>query len=404
MSLLPQDGLQLINSYPISFLPESIPLSEALLRVLPSEILASFPQPPFNKSAMDGFAYHTENFEFDPQKVYSIHPKTLSAGEVFTETLSSDQCIRIMTGAPVPTCFNAVQRVEYTKEDKENNTVVFTKAESSKNIIKKGQNQELGSVLLTPRVLRAVDIALLAAEGIDPVTVIKKPKIAIISTGDELQAPNQDLREGGIYDSNSYMLAGLIKEAGFEGLSFGIVKDNKNALRAVCEKAFAECDLLLFSGGVSKGDFDFVPEILKEFGVEQIVHSLRIKPGKPLFFGKRQSQAVFGLPGNPVSAFVCFHIFVKSYLLKCMGLDYTPKELSIPISKNHTRKEVEREEYIPARLISENGVLMADPLPYSGSSMLSVLSKTELLIKIEIDKKNINKGDLVHARFISERN
>ena len=399
----PQEALTLILGHTLNFPLENISITTALNRIIHQDIITHFPQPPFDKSAMDGFAYHSDDLSSSVGKSFHVHTQTISAGQVFSGKLAADECLRIMTGAPIPSGCNAVHRLEFTRTNAD--TVTFTKNETSSNIIFKGQNQAAGSVLLGPRMLKSMDIALLASAGIESVDVVQQPKVGIISTGDELLPAGQAWKEGFIYDSNSYFLSCALRQMNIPCIFYGIVKDNEQDLKNACTKAFSECDIVLFSGGVSMGDFDLVPGILADLHVRQILHKVRLKPGKPLYFGRLEKQAVFGFPGNPVSNFVCFELFIKPYLYQCMGIDYKAQEFMIPMAQEYTRKEADREEYLCARLgKGQDGQLTAETLPYRGSSMLSVLAQADILIRLDIDKKHFAKGELVHARLISERN
>ncbi len=400
----PKEAQELILSHALDFPLENIPIRQAHNRIIKQDIITHFPQPPFDKAAMDGFAYHTDDRNTSAGKSFRVHSQTISAGQVFSGTLAIDECVRIMTGAQIPSGCNAVHRLEFTQEN-DDGTITFTKNESASNIIVKGQNQAIGSVLLGPRVLKSMDVALLASAGIDTIDVVKQPKVGIISTGDELLEPGQNWKEGHIYDSNSYFLTSALKELNIPCTFYGIVKDNEQALKTACSKALGECDIVLFSGGVSMGDFDYVPRILADLHVKQILHKVRLKPGKPLYFGRLEKQAVFGFPGNPVSNFVCFELFIKPYLYKCMGIEYKAREFWAPMAQEYSRKEADREEYLCARLTkTQEGQLAIETLPYRGSSMLSVLAEADILIRLDIDKKHLDKGELVHARLISERN
>jgi len=401
--LTPQKATQLIDTYLLSLPCETINIKTAFYRVIDHCILATLSQPPFTKSAMDGFAYYSNDLSQSMNKPYKIcSDMILGAGQIFNGILAPDECIRIMTGAKVPSCYNAVHRIEYTTLNADQ-TVSFIKLENSRNIIDKGKNQVQGSVLLTPRILKSFDISLLASSGIATVKVTCFPRIGIISTGDELLSPDQEWNDGCIFDSNSYLLTSFFHSLNIPSKFYGIVKDNEDSLKTTCMQIFKECDIIIFSGGVSMGDFDYLPKILSQLNVQTIIHGVKLKPGKPMYFGYLESKAIFGLPGNPISSFVCFELFVKPYLYRSMGIEYQAKEFLVPLTEEYRRKDSSREEYIPAQLIQENGILVACLLPYYGSSMLSVLSEANILIRINIGISQVKKGELIYARFISER-
>ncbi len=387
----PDDALALIARQEVSILPEeseSVPLERALGRVLARDVYATVDHPPFDKAAMDGFAWGGE-----PVDSYRV-VRTLPAGTVSDRPLVPAECVRIMTGASLPPGAERIQRVEWTEEAE--SRVRFTRRESSDNVIRRGENQKAGDLLLGRRVLRPADIGILASSGYARVPVQRKPVVGVISTGDELRTPGEPLEPGAIYDSNGPQLAAQAASAGCEVRSYGRFPDRPEALDAAVRTALSECDLVLLSGGVSMGDFDYVPQVLERNGVKKVFHNLAMKPGKPTYLGRRGNVFVLGLPGNPVSTFVNFEIMAKAILARLRNLPLDPPILRARLAEGVTRRDTERVEYLPAR--HSGGGIRA--LRYSGSSMLSVLSEANALLRLEIGQKSLELGAEIDARLL----
>jgi len=399
----PDEALSLILDIAQRIFPapatETVPLDAALGRALASGVASPVDHPSFDKSAMDGFAFSGSAGK-GPYRVIDSVPAGRSCGA----ELKSGQAVRIMTGAPVPRGTDAVQRIEWTEEaglDAAGFPLVkFTRAETFDNIIRKGENLTAGSVLLSPRVLSAQDIGILASGGFAEVDVALRPRVAVVSTGDEIEAPGTPLSDASIYDTNGPQLCAQARAAGAAVQNYGIARDRRDGLRAVFSRALDENDLVLVSGGVSMGDLDLVPSVLAGLGVEVVFHSLAMRPGKPTFFGTRGATAVFGLPGNPVSTFVNFEVLVKPCLFRAAGLVYAPPVIRARLGSPLSRKGSDRVEFLPATLgISPEG-MVATPLGYRGSSMITVLAEADILLRMELGQSRIEKGEIVDARRI----
>ena len=378
---------------------ESIPLSEALGRVLAQPMISAIDHPPFDKSAMDGYAYS----EIVPEGIYRV-VDAVAAGRGLDRGPGRNEVVKIMTGAPIPPGTLGVQRIERTRSSGTGGEglplVAFTGPESQSNIIRRGENLKAGSPLLSPRILHAQDIGILASTGCAWVEAVLSPLVGVISTGDELAAPGEVLSKASIYDSNGPQLVAQAKSAGARTRFYGIVLDRKKELSDVLALALDECDIVIVSGGVSMGDYDLVPSMLGECGVEPLFHGLAMRPGKPTFFGVRKRTAVFGLPGNPVSTFVNFEVLVKPCVFAMMGLDYAPSTIAAVLGSALVRRENDRVEFLPARLVSTKGGLRAFPLAYRGSSMITVLAEADALLRIEVGQSKIDEGAMVYARPI----
>lgn len=394
--ITPSKAYELILGYAQPPQIEQVPLEHSLGRFLARELFYTVAQPPFDKSAMDGYAYFTQDTASPPMGL-KLHRGSVAAGSQ-PGALPEGFCLPIMTGAPIPRGCNAVHRIEYARL--EGGVLHFTKKESSRNIIKCGQNAALGTVLLRPMLIGAAELSALASSGYDSVPVAQKIKVGLLSTGSELVPAGQPLPEGCIYDSNSPLLLGLLQSSGAEAQFYGTCPDDKKELLQRLSLMRQENDVIIISGGISMGEYDFTKSSFEDLGVKEVFHGVSIKPGKPLFFGVGQGKAFFGLPGNPVSAFVCFEIFIRPFIQASMGGQEVSKEFLAPLSAPYRRKDASREEYLPAHWVQGLGGPEAEILPYSGSSMLSVLTGADILVKIEEGLQELEKGRLVYARFV----
>ncbi len=377
---------------------ESLPLSEALGRWMPEAQYSTIDQPPFDKSAMDGFAVATgaPGQELPgPWRVIG----TIAAGAPAPRRPGPGEAVRVMTGAPVPEGTTFVQRVEFTQMAGEE-LVRFTEAERGDNLIRRGENLCKGALLIHPGRLTPAGIGLLASSGFATVRVAKQAIVGIISTGDELAAQGEALGPAAIYDSNGPQLLAQAAAAGALPRFYGIIRDDEEALAAAFDKALTECDVLLVSGGVSMGDFDHVPRVLASLGVTRVFHRIAMRPGKPTWFGRRGNRAVFGLPGNPLSTFVNFEVLITPYLAARMGVPWSAPILSLPLGIELSRRGADRVEYLPVAIETREGRSVALPLRYHGSSMLSVLASAEGLARLEIGVERVPEGGYVSVGLL----
>lgn len=378
---------------------ETVPLPEALGRVLPAELASPIDHPPFHKSAMDGFAYGQKS----STGLYRVVDE-IAAGQYSGRALQPGEAARIMTGAPIPPGAAGVQRIEWTRDverDPEGRPIVaFTREETADNIIRRGENLKAGAALLGPRILAPQDLGILAAAGFSSVEVLARPRVGVVSTGNEVVAAGNPLDDSSIYDSNGPQLTAQASAAGCLARFFGIAGDEERDLKTLLAAALESCDLVLVSGGVSMGDFDLVPSVLESLGVETLFHSIAMRPGKPTFFGRRGSAAVFGLPGNPVSTFVNFEILAKAYLGALQGMKAAPRIIRARLAAPLARKGSDRVEFLPAALFPAEDGMAARPLRYHGSSMITVLAQTDALLRMEIGVESMEEGALVDARLL----
>jgi molybdopterin molybdotransferase len=356
---------------------ETVGLGEALGRVLAADQVADIDMPPFDRSAMDGFALRAADLADCPVELAVL--ETVKAGDVPTRRIGPGAATRIMTGAPVPAGADAVVMVEWTKPAGEGRVRVERPVSAGANISPKACDLERGeTVVRAGQPIRAIEVGVLAALGCTRVPVYARPSVGVVATGDELIPPGAGVPAGGqIRESNGFMLCAQAQGLGW-GIDvefLGIAKDTRESVRAHLERGFAK-DVLILSGGVSMGDFDFVHAELAARGLEVLLEKVAIKPGKPLLFGRirRPGAAdgfVFGLPGNPMSSLVTFELFVRPFLRGMMGLP-GPHTLEMParLAAAADAKAMPRTQHLPARLERRDGELVATPVPWHGSGDL----------------------------------
>ena len=304
-------ALEICNKTTLQTVTERIDLDDSHGRILAVDLPSLVDDPPFDNSAMDGFAMRYEDTVDVPAKLEVIGT-IQAAGQEDNITVGKGQAVRIMTGAPIPTGADSILQVELTST--ENNTVTLQQESMKHFIRKKGENLSKGEIaLVAGTYLTPSRVGLCATMGHSSIPVIKKLKVAIIATGDELKQPGEEIERGEIYESNSFGLAGLIKWLGHEAARLNCIGDTIDDLRQTLNQASLEHDLILTSGGVSMGEWDLVRKIMEEEGD---IHFWRVKlrPGSPPLFGTWNNTPIFGLPGNPVSSHVVFRILVAPWI------------------------------------------------------------------------------------------
>ena len=292
---------------------KKIKVAKALGYVLAETIYSPIDMPPFRQSAMDGYAF----IHSDLTSLAVVG--TSQAGDNSNSLLEKNEAIRIFTGAYIPDAADTVVMQEHVTVKGESITIDKVPAVTT-NVRNKGEQIEKGAVVLEKNtVISAAAVGFLAGLGIVTVKVYSKPKVGIIVTGNELVAVGKKLPKGKIYESNAVMLAAALKSVGINKPVIFKVKDSLKATAKVIESCLTQFDVILISGGISVGDYDFVKEALVQNGVEELFYKINQKPGKPLFFGKKEDKLVFALPGNPASSLTCFYVYVLAALKKRLG-------------------------------------------------------------------------------------
>ena len=371
---------------------ETIPFVSSCSRILAEDIKSDINMPPFNRSAVDGYACHSS----DLQNILEV-VEVIAAGKAPLHKVGKDQCSKIMTGAIVPEGCDLVFMVEES-ENAGNNKVRFTGTESKANLSLKGEDVKIGEVVLRKgKFVLPQDIALMASVGHTSVKVKTKPVIGIISTGDELIDPSLTPGISQIRNSNSYQIGAQIARSGGESIDYGIAPDNEQKTYSIIEKALDECDVLILTGGVSMGDFDFVPAVLERSGVKILFDRVNVQPGKPTTFGVHSKAIVFGLPGNPVSSFIQFEMLVRPLVNRMVGYNWIPREIKLRLAVDCQRKSDSRKGLIPVKINYDNEVL---PVDFHGSAHIAALSEADGIIVMEPGIRSLKKGEIVNVRQI----
>ncbi|HEY8517587.1 MAG TPA: gephyrin-like molybdotransferase Glp [Candidatus Binatia bacterium] len=375
------DAIEAVMSAVVPTPAEEVPVAEAGGRVLAQEVTAPLDIPPFENSQMDGFAVRSEDLVgASPSTPVGLHViGTVPAGRAAQVAVGRGEALRIMTGAPLPQGADAVVKVEDTRV--EGSLVEIRHAPARGEFVRPaGEDVRAGETVLRPgRALRAADVGLIASIGLPTVRVRTRPRVAILATGDELVPLGGTLGPGQIYNSNAYALAAAVREVGGTPTILGIVPDEPDAMRA----AFASCasfDVILSTGGVSVGDFDFVKQIMDELGLERRFWQVAQKPGKPLTFAAQDGRLYFGLPGNPVSSLVCFTLYVAPALRRAMGLDavFAPSvEVEMARSVRTARSLT---ELVRCTLEWRENGMLATPTGTQSSGVLRSLSLADCLV------------------------
>lgn len=382
--------LQIISNNTRPLATEVIPLMSCLNRVLAEDIFSDTDQPPFNKSAMDGFACKREDLP-GPLKVVDEIP----AGKFSEVILCEGECARIMTGAPVPKGADTVFMIEYHAVNV-HGMVSFTGHTTASNICLKGEDVKTGDLILEKgKLLKSHEIAILAGAGKETVKVTRQPFVAVLSTGTELIEPGSFPVNGQIRNSNGPQIMAQLAEMGIRASDEGIAPDDKINLRLRIEKALDKCDVLFISGGVSVGDYDYVPQIMEELGYDILITSISTKPGKHTLFAVKDGKYVLGFPGNPVSSYVQLKLVGKPLLYKLMGHEEKTRRYAVAIANDYNRKSADRLEFIPVTITEEGQAAL---IPYHGSAHIGALAGAHALMEIPMHVKSFKQGDKVYVR------
>ncbi len=379
-----------IAAFPVSVRAETVPLLAARNRFLARDIASPLAMPEFDKSAMDGYAYISQ----DPSSSFKII-ETIAAGTAPSLTVTPGHCSKIMTGAMLPPGADRVVKRECTRE--ENGFMTIVAEDKNLNIRRQGEDLRPGQrVLPKGTLLQAAQIALLASLGLSAVPTARPPRIGIITTGSELAEPGAPLAPGQIYNSNYYSLAAQVRACGGKPLALGRVDDSAQATLAAISAGLEGCEVLILSGGVSAGDFDFVPAAMKAAGCTLHFEKIAVQPGMPTVFASRADKIVFGLPGNPVSTFVIFEIFIKPLVLRLQGADFQPLLLPARLDGSYSRSQAARAAFVP--VLYRDG--QAAVLSYHGSAHLHALAAANALLYVPAGQLSIPAGSPVHVRYL----
>jgi len=386
------EEIKLLNS-------ECIYIDDSLNRVLSEDIYSFDNLPPFDKSAMDGYAIRscdTQNKENILLKIKSI----IKAGDFCDDSLKENEAYKIMTGAMLPRGADAVVEIEKVNAEVDN-LFIYKEVKKDNNIIKLGEEILKGDIALKKGTLiRPPQIGLLASLGYEFFNVYKAPTIGIVITGDELIDINSKIQKGKIRNSNEYSLKALIKNANAEIFSLGIVKDDKRALKEKILLALEKSDIVLTSGGASVGDYDFVKDILHEIKADIKFTSVAIKPGKPLTFAVCNKKLFFALPGNPTALISTFEEFVRPAIRSMMGITENESYEFPVVLEDDFKAKIGREKYVYVKIRRENGVYYASKAGSQSSNHLRTICNANGVIIIPKECGSVKAGERINGKFI----
>jgi molybdopterin molybdotransferase len=384
---------------------EEIGLTEALGRTAARDVASRDDVPGYANSAMDGFAVRSADLGLAGRTGLRV-VADIPAGTVYDKPLGAGEAARIMTGGPLPEGADTVVQVEHTRT--EGDVVIVMQApDAGAHVRPAGEDlRRGGTVVRAGRVLRAADLGLLAAAGVAKVPVARRPRVAIIATGSELVPPEEPVGPGLIRNSNSFTAYGQVVEAGAEPVMLGVARDDPQVTREMLARALDE-DIVVTSGGVSVGDYDFVKSVQEELGVERRFWGVKIKPGKPLAFGVRGRTLVFGVPGNPVSAMTSFEVFIRPAILTMLGRPDIWRPWVMAETRESLRRCKDRAELRRCRL-EMNAAAGEEPAGRprftltgaQGSGLLSSMTLADGLLLLPAAFPGAAPGDQVPVMFL----
>lgn len=369
---------------------ESVALEDTLGRVLAQDATADLDMPPWDKAAVDGYACRRAEVDLELAVV-----EVIPAGSLPTRALAPGECAKIMTGAPLPEGADGVVMVEHTRTTRPG-YIAHTGQALRPNFNQRGEDLHVGEVALHRGTrLRPQHLAVLATVGVDTPQVARQPRVGVFATGSELVPPSTVPHGAQIRNGNGPQLVAQLRALGIAARDYGIVPDDPAALRAAMQRAMAENDVVLSTGGVSMGDLDLVPELVEELGLDIHVRKVAIQPGKPIVFATRDEKAYFGLSGNPMSSLVQFNLFVKPFLYALQGHAYRALTVPMPLGERFTRKQADRMAFVPVRL--EEGRVWR--MPYHGSAHINALVEANGLIAFDAGVDTLEADTLASVRL-----
>jgi molybdopterin molybdotransferase len=386
------EALERILSATEALPPERVDLENALHRVLAEDVFSDMNMPPFNKSAMDGYACRQSDLGNELEVI-----ETLYAGKLPEMKIGTNQCYKIMTGAMVPDPADVVFRQEDALAVGDSRVICIRPSRNS-NICTLGEDVRVGDMLLSRSTLiNPRHLPVLATAGVIRPSVYQLPQVTFFATGTELVEPGVTPLPHQIRNSNASQVGGQLAAMNIRATYGGIIPDEESVLEDKLKEAMNSCQVTILTGGVSVGDFDLVPEILSRLGFDILITATAIKPGKPMVFARKGSRWCFGLSGNPVSSFVQFELYVKPFLYKLSGYDFKPEKLWLPFGDEYNRSYAGRMNFIPVNVTPEMNVV---PVGFHGSAHIHALSGAGYLMEVPIGVKSIKKGERVYVRPI----
>jgi molybdopterin molybdotransferase len=388
-----QEAKHIIRTHTVALPPVYMPLQQAAGKVLATDVHAATDIPAYNQSAMDGYALSYEGWQ---QHKTLLVKGEVPAGTPTMHSLSDQQAIRIFTGAPVPSGADTVVMQEKIQLEDGQLQILDEQLKAGHNVRLKGSEIKAGEMAL-PRGTRLTPAAIgfLATTGIAEVMVYPSPVVSIIVTGDELQQPGEPLSHGQVYECNSFSLRAVLQQLGVSDIRLYKVQDNKTEVIDVLSQALQVSDVVLLTGGVSVGNYDFVPEAAAACGVTKLFHKIKQRPGKPLFAGIKESKMVFGLPGNPSSVLTCFYEYVIPALEQITQHKHLLKIVQAPIAKDYMKTAA-----LTFFLKGYYDGQTATPLEAQESFRLRSFATANCLLCLPEDKMEFRQGEMVEVHLL----
>ena len=393
----------LLDRLEISVRPEVVPTTEALGRVTAGDIVSAEDMPPFPRSSMDGYSVRARDTfgASESLPAYFDVVGEVPMGAAPQVSLATGQAAVAYTGGMLAEGADAIVMVENTQSVGEGAIEVLRPVAPGENVVQVGEDAKVGDVVMPRgRLVRAQDVGFLAGLGITEVTVAQRPRVAIVSTGDELVAPNESPGRGQVRDINSYTVASMVREAGGEPVHIGLVSDDFEAQRDAAASGLEKGDMLVFSAGSSVSSRDMTARVLDELGEPGVlVHGIAHRPGKPTIVALLDGVPAFGLPGNPVSAMVVFGILVRPVIQALLGRDEPPVTRGVQARlMKDIRSATGREDHVQVKLIERDDGLHADPV-FGKSVLISTLVEADGVVIIPLDDGGLYAGDEVFVRL-----
>jgi len=394
------DALKIVLSNVERLESEVVQFDRALGRVLAEDVVSTVDVPPFDRSAVDGYAVRAAD-TFGASELKPVKLRVIGSVEIGVASklhVRKGEAVKIMTGAPLPKGADAVVMVEHTIA-KDKNIAVFAPVTPGKNVSARGEDVKAGEVVLRRgQLLRPQDVGMLASVGKIWVRVSRRPKVAILATGGELRKPGKRLGRAEITDINSYSLAAAVESCGGLSNQLGIVPDRSELLRQALRRAIGH-DMVLASGGSSVGEFDIMPDVIAGLG-NLLFHGVAIRPGGPTAFGIVKGKPVFALAGFPVSSLVAFDMLARPALRKMQGL---PADRGYPRVRAKLARKVSstlgRVDIVRVRVRAKMGELVADPIRVTGSSVLSSMTEADGFVIVPEDVEGFDEGSIVEVEL-----
>ncbi len=370
---------------------EQVSLQDSLDRILAADLVSDMDMPPFDKSAVDGYACRISDIDHELEVV-----ETIPAGKIPQRKIWIHHCSKIMTGAMLPAGADCVIMVEDTKVTGIGK-ILFTGESTARNICFRGEDIKKGQITLSAGTRIAPQhIAVMASAGNVKPEVYKKVRIGILSTGDELVEPDMKPGLSQIRNSNAAQLMAQVVRAGGKPTYYGIARDDMDELKKMISAALKKNEIVILTGGVSMGDFDHVPEVMQELGFDILFKSIAIQPGRPTVFGRNRNKFIFGLPGNPASSFVLFEILVRDFMEKLMGITEKKEKIRLMTGVDFTRKKTGRKAMIPVKILGSE----VFPIEYHGSAHINAYTAANGIIAMDAEQTKLEKGLLTDVRQV----